>query len=68
LFQVVDSARSKELSAPPCLRCGGRLWLTRIEPRAPGFDCRSFECSKCHGTASYEVEYGTASEWARIEG
>jgi hypothetical protein len=67
LFQVVDDARLKERPAPPCTRCGARLWLTRIEPRAPGYDCRSFECSKCHGATSYEVEYATASEWVRIE-
>jgi transposase-like protein len=66
-LQVVDDLRSKERPAPPCARCGARLWLTRIEPRLPGFDCRSFECSKCHSTFNYEVEYGTASEWVRIE-
>jgi transposase-like protein len=67
LLRVVDGARSKELPAPPCAQCGSRLWLTRIEPREPGYDYRSFECSKCHRETSYEVEYGTSSEWVRIE-
>jgi transposase-like protein len=67
LLQVVDNVRAKERAAPPCARCGARLWLTRIEPRAPGFDYRSFECSKCHSTCNYEVEYGTSMEWVRIE-
>lgn len=67
LLPIIDEARSKELSPPPCARCGGRLWLTRIEPSATGFDYRSFQCSKCQAVACYEVEYGTASEWVRIE-
>jgi hypothetical protein len=66
-FQTIHSAQSRERPPPPCARCGARLWLTRIEPREAGFDCRSFECSKCHHTVSFEVEYGTMSEWVRTE-
>jgi hypothetical protein len=67
LVQMVDSVQSKERPAPPCEQCGARLWLTRIEPRKSGYDCRSFECSKCHGPVNYQVEYGTLSQWIRVE-
>lgn len=67
LLHVIDGARSRERAPPPCEHCGGRLWLTRIEPRATGYDSRSFECSKCQAEACYEVEYGTASQWVRID-
>jgi predicted RNA-binding Zn-ribbon protein involved in translation (DUF1610 family) len=31
----------------PCPRCDGYLLITRIEPDAPGYQMRTFECSKC---------------------
>jgi hypothetical protein len=67
LVQIGDGVQSKERRPPPCARCGARLWLTRIEPRESGYDCRSFECSKCNGPVNYQVEYGTPSEWIRVE-
>jgi hypothetical protein len=37
--------------------------LARIEPAKPGFDLRTFECSKCNNADQYIVEYGTGSAW-----
>ena len=31
----------------PCSGCDGYLLITRIEPDAPGYQMRTFECSKC---------------------
>ncbi|HWJ19826.1 MAG TPA: hypothetical protein VNR65_13975 [Geobacterales bacterium] len=38
--------------------------LARIEPAKPGFDLRTFECSKCNNADQYIIEYGTAAPWA----
>ena len=48
----------------PCTKCGAPVILARIEPARPGFDLRTFECSKCNNADQYIVEYGTAAPWA----
>jgi hypothetical protein len=53
-----------ELEPQPCTKCGARVILARIEPARPGFDLRTFECSKCNNADQYIVEYGTAAPWA----
>ena len=48
----------------PCTKCGAPMILARIEPVKPGFDLRTFECSKCNNADQYIIEYGTAAPWA----
>jgi uncharacterized metal-binding protein (TIGR02443 family) len=35
-----------------CPKCSTPMTLTRIDPDKPGFDIRTFECSKCGYTQS----------------
>jgi hypothetical protein len=35
------------IGLPPCPLCGGRMWLTRIEPDRPGYEQRIFSCTQC---------------------
>jgi hypothetical protein len=41
------TASSNSIVSPPCPKCGANMLLTRIEPDAPGYDRRTFECSAC---------------------
>jgi hypothetical protein len=47
----------------PCTKCRAPMALARIEPAKPGFDLRTFECSKCNNADQYIIEYGTDSPW-----
>ena len=58
------STQSIERDPQPCTKCGSPVILARIEPARPGFDLRTFECSKCNNADQYIVEYGTAAPWA----
>jgi hypothetical protein len=63
----VLSSSINVLSEPkpqPCTKCGAPVILVRIEPDKPGFDFRTFECSKCNNVDQYIIEYGTAAPWA----
>jgi hypothetical protein len=51
------------LMEAPCTRCGAKMSLARIEPDRPGYDLRSFECTKCNNVDQYVVEYGNSSPW-----
>jgi hypothetical protein len=53
-----------ESGPQPCTKCGAPMILARIEPAKPGFDLRTFECSKCNNADQYIIEYGTAAPWA----
>lgn len=53
-----------EARPQPCTKCGAPMILARIEPAKPGFDLRTFECSKCNNADQYIIEYGTAAPWA----
>ena len=53
-----------ELEPQPCTKCGAHVILARIEPAKPGFDLRTFECSKCNNADQYIIEYGTDAPWA----
>jgi hypothetical protein len=35
---------------PPCLKCGEKTMLARLEPESPGFERRTFECPSCKNT------------------
>jgi hypothetical protein len=45
------------LSQPVCPKCGGRMWLSRIEPDEPNHDKRTFECPQCENVVSEVVKY-----------
>jgi hypothetical protein len=49
-----------ESKPQPCTKRGAPTILARIEPARPGFDLRTFECSKCNNADQYIIEYGTA--------
>jgi len=46
------------LSQPLCLKCGAGMWLASLEPDRPGYDMRSFECSKCEVAFTETVKSG----------
>jgi hypothetical protein len=45
------------LDLPNCQKCRGTMRLSRIEPDAPGFDKRTFECTQCENVVSEIVKY-----------
>src|ERR1035437_3580507 len=45
---------------------GAKMTLARIEPDKPGYDLRTFECTKCNNVDQYIVEYGTSSPWVLV--
>jgi ribosomal protein S27AE len=53
-----------EPNAQPCTKCGAPVILARIERAKPGFDLRTFECSKCNNADQYVVQHGTAASWS----
>jgi hypothetical protein len=64
--RAVQSSRlgvTFELKPQPCTKCQAPVVLARIEPAKPGFDLRTFECSKCNNADQYIIEYGTGSPW-----
>jgi predicted RNA-binding Zn-ribbon protein involved in translation (DUF1610 family) len=38
---------SSQPTKPPCPRCGQRMILTNVEPQAPDYEIRNFECASC---------------------
>ena len=55
-WESFDPARLV-LDLRTCPKCGAKMWLTRIEPYAPGFDKRTFECPTCESVVSETVKY-----------
>ena len=48
----------KPIDLPPCPRCGGQMWLTRIEPTdKPDYDQRTLECHRCEHSESMIVKF-----------
>jgi len=48
----------KHINCQPCPRCGGPMWIVRIEPGdQPDYDKRTFECAKCGDTEIAVVKY-----------
>jgi hypothetical protein len=66
--EVHISSRNGRLEPEPrpCTRCGAAMALARIEPTQPGFDLRTFECTKCNNADQYIIEYGTVAAWALL--
>jgi hypothetical protein len=68
-FRICEKCNAKmsHLSDLPSLlgRAAIRVFrlLARIEPAKPGFDLRTFECSRCNNADQYIIEYGTGSPW-----
>ena len=54
------------LMEAPCTKCGAKMALARIEPAKPGYDLRTFECTKCNNADQYIVEYAASSPWVLI--
>ena len=54
------------LMEAPCTKCCGKMTLARIEPAKPGYDLRTFECTKCNNADQYIVEYETSSPWVLV--
>ena len=52
-----------EPAPQPCTKCWARVVLARIESAKPGFDLRTFECSKCNNVDQYIIEFETAAPW-----
>ena len=49
---------SKPIEHPPCPKCGGGMWLARIEPTdKPDYDQRTFECPRCEHSLTMTVKY-----------
>ena len=43
---------------PPCPKCGGAMWLARIEPTdKPDYDQRTFECPQCEHSETMMVKF-----------
>jgi hypothetical protein len=61
--QTSSSNLTFELEPPSCTKCAAPMILARIEPAKPGFDLRTFECSKCNNADQYIIEYGTDAPW-----
>jgi ssDNA-binding Zn-finger/Zn-ribbon topoisomerase 1 len=48
----------EKIEQPPCSKCGGPMWLARIEPtEKPDFDLRTFECPQCDQSDTVMVKY-----------
>src|SRR5580698_6012432 len=50
-FKFVDNLR------PPCSKCGRPLVLTKIEPEEPGFDLRTYYCSRAKAPSSLSLRF-----------
>lgn len=55
MFQAVRVERAPIVGAP-CLKCGSKMVLSRIEPEDPGYEHHVFECAKCGHLQSQIVE------------
>ena len=48
-----------EIGILACSKCGNPMRLSQIEPAAPGYDVRTFECVKCNGTIRHLGNFGS---------
>jgi hypothetical protein len=44
-----------EIGILACSKCGNPMRLSHIEPAAPGYDVRTFECAKCESSVQFSV-------------
>lgn len=44
-----------EIGILACSKCGNPMRLSHIEPAAPGYDVRIFECAKCDSSERFLV-------------
>jgi hypothetical protein len=55
LYQT-PTEHSDSILRPVCSWCGSQMMLARIEPAAPDFEKRTFECARCHEFESVVVQ------------
>ena len=49
---------SNPIALPPCSKCGGPMWLARIEPTdKPDHDLRTLECPQCEHSETLVVKF-----------
>jgi hypothetical protein len=44
-----------EIGILGCAKCGSPMRLSLIEPAAPGYDVRTFECVRCNSSERFSV-------------
>jgi ribosomal protein L37AE/L43A len=44
-----------EIGILTCSKCGNPMRSSQIEPAAPGYDVRTFECVKCDSSERFSV-------------
>src|ERR1035438_7982853 len=44
-----------EIGILACSKCGNPMRLSQIEPAAPRYDVRTFECAKCDSSVRFSV-------------
>ena len=44
-----------EIGILACPKCSNPMRLSHIEPAAPGYDLRTFECAKCDSSEQFSV-------------
>ena len=44
-----------EIGILACSKCGNPMRLSRIEPAAPGYDVRTYECARCDSSERFSV-------------
>ena len=64
-YRVLTLSRDRLMEAP-CTKCGAKMVLARIEPAEPGYDLRTFECTKCNNADQYILEYEASSPWLLV--
>jgi hypothetical protein len=42
-----------EIETLACSKCGNPMRLSQIEPAAPGYDIRTFECLRCNSSERF---------------
>ena len=44
-----------EIGILACSKCGNPMRLSQIEPAAPGYDVRTFECVRCNSSECFSI-------------
>jgi len=52
-----NPAIAELIHRPPCPLCAAEMLLARIDPAGEGYDCRTFECTKCAHTEVVQVKF-----------
>jgi hypothetical protein len=60
-YSELSSRRANPLLDRACLRCDAKMWLTDIEPGAPGQHKLVFDCLACGDQDSVDLNIGRHS-------